>query len=162
MTPDLELDFGAVKIRALYGRHINLKRGYNDLMDYLDSNVHCKRDPGIAALQGVGSMEYRNYLFTLPNGTKILIWGNTPDETQTRLCRSLQPDVAIIQRSSNSKGIAQKAKFAADIGCKVVIPHHHDFGSHNPAVIEEFRNEYLKLVPDGRFVSPDHGEWVEL
>jgi len=31
MYPDTELDFGDVKIRALYGRHAGLKEGINDL-----------------------------------------------------------------------------------------------------------------------------------
>lgn len=163
MYPDMELDFDDVKIRALYGRHKNLKRGFNDLCDRLDSNEHCLRDPGIASLQAVGSIEYRNFLFTLPNGTKILLWGNDPTIEQINICKALNPDIAIIQRSTAPEEIAEKARFAAAIGCKVLIPHHHDFrGVDDPSIIEKFKEEFLSLVPDGVFITPVHGKWIDL
>jgi L-ascorbate metabolism protein UlaG (beta-lactamase superfamily) len=144
MYPDTELDFGDVKIRALYGRHTNLKKGFNDLCSYLDANEFSKKDPGIASLQAIGSFEYRNYLFTLPNGTKVLIWGSEPTVEQMKICQGLKPDIAIIQRSNDPAGAAKKAEFAAAIGCKVVIPHHHDFrGKDDPAIIETFKNEFF-------------------
>ncbi len=163
MYPDTELDFGDVKIRALYGRHTNLGQGFNDLCDRIENNDICKNDPGIAALQAIGSMEYRNYLFTLPNGTKILLWGNDPTIEQINLCKEIKPDIALIQRSAKPEQIAQKAKFAAEIGCKVLIPHHHDFlGVDEPYIVETLKEEFLRLVPDGVFVTPEHGKWIEL
>ena len=69
MYPNLELDFGDVKIKALYGRHTDLKSGFNDLCQRLYANENSQADPGIAALQPIGSLEYRNFLLTLPNGT---------------------------------------------------------------------------------------------
>ena len=114
-------------------------------------------------MQGIGSMEYRNYLFTLPNGTKILLWGNDPTPEQTNICKALKPDIAIIQRSADCAMIKEKAKFAAAIGCKVLIPHHMDFpGVNSPEAIEAFQVEFLRLVPDGVFINPSHGEWIEL
>jgi len=161
MYPDTELDFGDVKIRALYGRHTNLKRGFNDLCDRLTANENCVKDPGMAELQPIGSMEYRNFLFTLPNGTRILLWGNDPTVEQINICKALKPDIAIVQRSSDSEAIKEKARFAAAIGCKVLIPHHHDFhGVDDPQVIAQFRKEFLSLVPDGIFITPKHGEWI--
>ena len=163
MYPDMELDFDDVKIRALYGRHTNLNKGFNDLCAYLDNNELCIQDPGIASLQPVGSMEYRNFLFTLPNGTKILLWGNDPTVEQINICKALQPDIAIIQRSADRKKLEEKAGFAAAIGCKVLIPHHHDFRKvDDPAEVEMFRDAFLRLVPDGVFVTPKHGQWIEL
>lgn len=163
MYPDTELDFGDVKIRALYGRHTNLKQGFNDLCARIESNEICLKDSGIAALQAIGSMEYRNFLFTMPNGTKILLWGNDPTPEQANLCKALKPDIAIIQRSTAPEQIAKKAKFAAAIGCRVLIPHHHDFrGVDDPSIIETFKNEFLRLVPDGVFVTPEHGKWISL
>lgn len=163
MSPDLELDFGGVKIRALYGRHTNLGHGFNDLCQRLNDNPLCVADPGIAALQPIGSLEYRNYLLTLPNGTKILVWGNDPTVEQVNICKALKPDIAIIQRSVKPEDIARKAEFAAAIGCKVLIPHHHDFKQvDDPKVVETFREEFLRRVPDGVFVAPEHGKWMDL
>lgn len=163
MYPDTELDFGDVKIRALYGRHTNLGYGFNDLCKRLESNEHCLKDPGIASLQAIGSMEYRNFLFTLPNGTKILLWGNNPTIEQVNICKAIKPDIAIIQRSTAPEQISEKAEFAAAIGCKVLIPHHHDFRCvDDPSVIGKFKEEFLRLVPDGVFITPEHGKWIEL
>ena len=163
MYPDLELDFGAVKIKALYGRHTDLKQGYNDLFARLQQNEFALADPGIAALQGIGSLEYRNFLLTAPNGTKILLWGNDPTVEQMNLCKALKPDIAIIQRSTAEESIIQKAEFAAAIGCKVLIPHHHEFRNKDDSgIINEFKEEFLKRVPDGIFISPKHGEWIHL
>ena len=163
MYPDTELDFNDVKIRALYGRHTNLGQGFNDLVARVESNPICTGDPGIASLQAIGSMEYRNYLFTLPNGTRILLWGNDPTVEQINICKALQPDIAIVQRSTGRDAVRQKAEFAAAIGCKVLIPHHHDFRAvDDPSVVETFREEFLRLVPDGTFIAPEHGKWIHL
>ncbi len=163
MSPNLEVDFGGVKIRALFGRHGNFGKDFGDLIDYLSQNKFCQADPEIASLQNIGSMEYRNYLFTFPNGTTLLIWGSEPNEEQYRLMQELKCDIAIIQRSKSKEGMKTKARFAQALGCKVLIPHHHDFHkeeTHDP--IEFLQEEYLRLVPDGVFVDPKHGEWVHL
>ena len=163
MYPDMELDFDAVKIRALFGRHTDQKKGYHELVESLGKYRWCAEDAQINAMQGLGSMEYRNYLFTLPSGTKILLWGNDPTPEQRNICKALKPDIAILQRSNDSGDIKKKAEFAAAIGCKVLIPHHMDFpGVSSPETIEEFKAEFLRLVPDGIFINPAHGEWIHL
>ena len=143
MYPNLELDFDEVKIKALYGRHWNLKSDFLSLCERLSQNEFSKRDSGIDQLQPIGSFEYRNFLFTLPNGTKILLWGNNPDVVQRNICKELKPDIAIIQRSVKPEDLKAKAEFAAAIGCKVLIPHHHDFKQvDNPSSIEAFKEEF--------------------
>lgn len=163
MYPDQELDFGDVKIKALYGRHTDLKKGFNQLESRLLENPLCMADEGIASLQGIGSMEYRNFLFSLPNGTKILLWGNDPTVEQQNLCKALQPDIAIVQRSVQPDMIEKKADFAALTGCKVLVPHHQDFKYvETPDALNAFERAFLKRVPDGKFIHPGHGEWVKL
>ena len=99
----------------------------------------------------------------MPNGTKILLWGNDPTVEQLNICKALQPDIAIIQRSLEHEDIVKKAEFAAAIGCKVLIPHHHEFHNKDDSgIINALKEEYLKLVPDGTFISPKHGEWIHL
>ena len=162
MYPDTELDFGPVKIRALYGRHTEQNMPLKRQLEFLNSFEECA-DEGVKALQTIGSFEYRNYLFTLKNGVKILLWGNDPTPEQVNICRELRPDVAIIQRSCDITDIRQKAEFAAAIGCKTVIPHHHDFPT--PVSFESLEllgREFLRLVPDGRYIIPAHGQWIDL
>ena len=137
--------------------------GFNDLTALIEENELCKADAGMAALQAVGSMEYRNYLFTAPNGAKLLIWGNEPTVEQVNICKALQPDIAILQRSTTQESIVKTADFAAEIGCKVLIPHHHNFkNTEDPEIIKSFGKAFLDRVPDGTFISPDHGEWIHL
>lgn len=163
MYPDNELDFGDVKIRALYGRHTDLKKSLAQLMEQTGQRDVCQADPAIHALQEIGSMEYRNYLFTAPNGTKVLIWGNDSTIEQLNLCKSVQPDIVIMQRTVTQAGILKKAEFAAKLGCKVLIPHHHDFQRvDDPLIINTFEEEFLKRAPNATFIRPKHGEWIEL
>ena len=164
MYPDMELDFGEVKIKALYGRHTKTcNQGFNDFCNELATRDICIADPGINALQPIGTMEYRNFLFTLPNGTKVLLWGNDPTVEQINLCKALQPDIGIIQRSVDPSDSAQKGIFAAEIGCKVLIPHHHDFRQFDdPSIFDPMEKEFLSRVPGGRFIRPVHGQWIHL
>ncbi len=163
MYPDTELDFGDVKIRALYGRHTNVGEGFNDSCKRIENNEICLSVPGISSLQAVGCLEYRNFLFTLPNGTKILLWGNDPRIEQINICKEIKPDIAIVQLSANPEQMKEKVKFAAEIGCKILIPHHHDFRRvDDPSIVENFKKEFLCLVPDGVFITPEHGKWIDL
>ena len=163
MNPDVELDFDSVKIRALFARHTRRKNGYRDICDQIaarESSIAC---PALGELQSLGSLEYRNYLFTLPNGTKLLIWGSDPTVEQINLCKALKPDIAIVQRSVGREANAKKAAFAAAIGCKVLIPHHQDvYGADDPQILQNFGEDFLSLVPDGTFIIPEHGKWMEL
>lgn len=163
MYPNTELDFDTVKIRALYGRHSEQSAGFNDLSERLAKYRVCAEDETINSLQGIGSMEYRNYLLTFPNGTTVLLWGSDPTPEQKNLCKELKPDIAIIQRAFSPVAIQRKAAFAAAIGCKVLIPHHMDFPATNSAEqLADLKTEFLKLVPDGVFIKPTHGEWIDL
>lgn len=163
MYPDTELDFDTIKIRALYGRHTDQKQGFNDQCAGIAKYSFCQEDAQVNDMQAIGNMEYRNYLFTLPNGTTILLWGNDPTPEQFNICKGLKPDIAILQRSYDFPTTKKKAELAAAIGCKVLIPHHMDFPGIVPhKAIEAFEEEYLRLVPDGRFINPMHGEWIDL
>lgn len=167
MYPDTELDFGDVKIRALYGRHANQahandKPGINDQDQRIRAYPECVADQKIAEMQRLGSLEYRNYLFTLPNGVKVLFFGNDALPELTNICKQFKPEIAIIQRAGQNFAKA-KAMFAKEIGCEVYIPHHHDFKCvDSPSLCENLKNAYLEIVPDGTFITPKHGEWIKL
>ena len=82
---------------------------------------------------------------------------------QRNLVRALRPDIAILQLSKQDP--AEIADFAAAIGCKVLIPHHMDLkaaeNDYMPKV-ERLRTEFLARVPEGVFICPRHGQWIEL
>ncbi len=81
---------------------------------------------------------------------------------QLNTCKALQPNIGLIQRSAGAEAATKKAEFAA-IGCKVLIPHHHDFlKADASAGLDVFEKELLTCVPDGRFIRPVHGQRIYL
>ena len=78
MTPGLSLDFGEVRVTALFGRHVDQGKRFSEMEKAFSASPLLQSDPELLAMQLLGSTEYRNYLFTAKNGTKVLIWGNNP------------------------------------------------------------------------------------
>ena len=163
MYPNTELDFGPVRIKALFGRHCDLGSGFNDQCKTLASREWTQENPDSMEIQEWGSMEYRNYLFTFQNGTKLLIWGNDPTIEQKNMLAPIKPDIAILQLSKQDP--VEMAEFAQAIGAKTVIPHHMDLRKtpevYMPKVLK-MQEEFLKHVPDGTFICPKNGEWLYL
>ena len=158
MYPDNELDFGWVKVRAIYGRHKGGKGTFSGLKTRLNSFESCRKDPGMAAIQLTGSMEYRNFLLTFANGVKVLIWGGDATVDQKNLCAALKPDIAIIQRSKDEA----KAEFAAALGCSLLIPHHQHFRKDDTELLAAMKEQFLAKAPKAEFLDPSHGEWIDL
>lgn len=164
MDANLELDFGEVKIMSLFGRHCTLPfHSVTALEAHFKKNPICTSSQAMFDLQVLGSLEYRNYLFTDKNGTKLLIWGNDVVPTQVNMLKELQPEICILQLSKQDP--VEIATMAAEIGAKVLIPHHMDLKKTREEYlpnVERCRDEFLKLVPDGRFVDPINGQWIDL
>ena len=161
MAPNLELDFDAVKIKALFGRHTILAGGANDRITIWENSPKNAGDPNLIELGVLGDIEYRNFLFTMPNGTKILIWGNRLDRPEQRnQLREEKPDIAILQLTANS-GI-DTAAICKEIGCKVVIPHHFDFPNDYMHKVNDLKEELARIAPEIRCIVPEYGEWINL
>jgi len=79
------------------------------------------------------------------------------------MAQELKPDIAILQLSRQDP--RQMAELAAISGCKVVIPHHMDLlksrEQYMPQV-EAMKETYEKLVPNGLFIVPENGKWIDL
>lgn len=165
MHPDMELDLDTVKIKALYGRHTDTGNGYNDQVASLATRPVVQADFTMNELQGYGSLEYRNFLYTFPNGTKVLLWGNDPTPEQKNILKNLSPDIAILQYTKQAKDPEAMARLARDIGCKVVIPHHMDLKKTKEEYlpgVAQFEEAFCALVPDGTFICPENGIWIDL
>lgn len=159
---NLELDFDWVKVKALFGHHNDLRDTFSGLCKRLDENPISQKFPDMHDLNAVGNLEYRNFLFTAPDGRKILIWGSRPTVDMLNMISGLGADIAILQR--NKRDPAQLARFAKATGAKVILPHHMDLHEgpegYLPSV-EQTRDEYSKIAPDGRFIIPEHNVWYE-
>lgn len=162
MYPDVELDFDSFKVRALYGRHTPLPGTVNERrLKHATSPVN-QGNPDLIELGEWGDFEYRNYLFTLPNGTKVLIWGNKlarPD--QQNILRQVKPDIAILQMTGGNPP-EDTAKICREMGCKVVLPHHMDFPKDYSPIVGKLGEELARQAPEIRYIIPEYGKWIEL
>ena len=163
MNPGVALDFGDVKVTGLYGHHTNLKATVSELEERMKNRPLFDKFPGLLETQVIGTLEYRNYLFTLPSGKTIFVWGGAPTIEQRNMFKGLNPDVAILQLSGYEP--AAVAQMGADIGARVIIPHHMDL-SKTPEEylprVEALGVEFKKLVPEGEVVFHPQGEWFEV
>ena len=76
MSANLELDMDKVKIKALYGRHGPLKGNAEERIETFENHKYHGKSEILKELGLWGDFEYRNFLYTMPNGTKVLQWGN--------------------------------------------------------------------------------------
>ena len=163
MYPDVELDFGTVKVRPLFGRHVNLREPHLEICAALDRNPMNQKVPGMIDVQHIGNLDYRAYLFTRKNGAKVLFWGGNLTPEQFALCRRIKPDVVIIQMSPSPWGMARRADFAAETGAKVVMLQHQGMRpNYHPGAVEQFGEVLHERAPHITYINPVHGEWIEL
>ena len=161
MNPDLELDFDAVKIKALYGRHTVLPGGAAKRREWAENHAVNNGDPNMIEMAIWGDLEYRNYLYTMPNGTKILIWGNRLDRPEQRnQLLEIKPDIAILQMTKNSG--ADTAAVCKEMGCQIVIPHHFDFPGDYMSKVNDLQAEIAAQSLQVRCIVPEYGKWMEL
>ena len=155
MTPDLELDFGGAKIRALFGRHTDQHKPLSALEE------HSRQNPIIDSERMMecdfyGHLEYRNYLITTPSGLKVLFWGNNVTAEQLNVIRDLRPDIALLQYTKQKP--EELAAMCAAGGVKVLIPHHMDLvktdEEYAPA-LEVLEAEVKKAAPDCLVIAPE-------
>lgn len=164
MESNLEVDFDWVKVKALFGRHVAFNERRNELLSSLSRKPYV--DKAMSDMQILGTLEYRNFLFTYPDGLKLVIWGNDLTPVQRNILKQEKPDIAIMQATRQIQNPKAFAEFVAAFGPKVVVPHHMDLAkpySEYRDQLEAVRQELAKAAPETRFVLPeDHGVWIEL
>ena len=160
MNPGLELDYDAVKIKALFGRHTVLGSTWNEVKEKLNKREIVRSSPVMQELAMIGSIEYINFLFTMPNGTKVLIWGNELTPDQCNILREIKPDIAILQMTRNTP--EKTADICIEMGSKVVITNHIDFPRDYMPLAVGLKEEMAKRAPEVNCIIPEYGTWVEL
>ena len=162
MSPNLELDMDKVKIKALYGRHGPLPgAGLERIEKWKTHPVHGQSEV-LTELGIWGDLEYRNYLYTTTNGTKVLIWGNKiarPD--QRNMLKAEGADIGIIQVTGANKA-EDMAAACKEMGCKVVIPHHIDYPGDYMRSVNALKDALAAIAPEIRFIIPEYNKWIEL
>ena len=162
MTPNLELDLDKVKVQALFGRHTPIAGTAQERNDFWAGHRLCGKDPLLQQLAIWGDLEYRNFLFTTPEGKKILLWGNTISRPEERnVLRQIQPDIAIMQLTGANRP-EDMAAFCKEMGCKVVIPHHIDYPKDYMHLVEGLGESLAKIAPEIQYIVPEYGKWISL
>lgn len=159
MTPNLELDFDVVKVRALFGRHTDQRLSLQELTDTINSHptVDSAR---METCMFYGNLEYRNYLIDAPSGMKALFGGNNVTVEQINTVRSLRPEIALLQYTKQKpEELAQQVQAG---GIKVLIPHHMDLAKtedpYDP-LIDILEQEVHKVAPDCLVIKPERKKW---
>jgi L-ascorbate metabolism protein UlaG (beta-lactamase superfamily) len=161
MVPNLELDFDDVKIKALYGRHGPLPGAADVRMERHKNSQINAGDPNLIELGFWGDFEYRNFLYTMPNGTKVMICGSKLHRDQQNILREVKPDVLLLQ-VVGVNGAARTAALIKEIGCKTVIPFHFDFPNSYMSKVNELGDALKELAPEVEYIVPEYGQWIEL
>jgi len=160
MNPGLELDFDAVKIKALFGRHTVLAPSMSGVKEIINRNPRVAADPTLLELGYIGSFEYINFLYTLPNGVEVLIWGNELTPDQCNMLREVKPDIAILQMTRNDP--EKTADICIEMGCKVVIANHIDYPKDYMHMAVGLKEELAKRAPEVNCIIPEYGVWMDL
>jgi L-ascorbate metabolism protein UlaG (beta-lactamase superfamily) len=121
-------------------------------------------DPNTVTLNMLGSYEYMIYRLTLPDHTRILVWGGGATEEAIAQAKEFQPDISIAQLPRETTD--QVARLYAAIGGKIIFPHHHDFfmnkGEEGMRVIQETVDKTSQLAPFTLVVCPQKGKWYSI
>ena len=162
MSPNLELDMDKVKIKALYGRHGPLKGNAEERIANFENHKFHGQNELTKELGLWGDFEYRNFLYTTPNGTKMLLWGNKiarPDQRNMLIAE--QPDIGIIQVTGTNKA-EEMAAACKDMGLKVVIVHHIDYPGDYMRQTNALKDALAEIAPEIQFIIPEYNKWIEL
>jgi len=166
MTPGLEVDFGAAKVKALYGRHSNLGKPFS-AVDAVPIEGTLYEKPGVdlqisRQLRWLGVTEYTNYLITLPNGLRIVFYGGFDLPEARIMLRDIRPDILITQFTAyNSHTFSE---FVSAIAPKYVIPHHMDYvwpPEQYEARFERCGAMLAEKCPGTTLITPEQGKWYE-
>lgn len=151
VRPGEKYQFDDLTIEIFAGRHTEASKGV-----YRKKTV--KPDGSFDAAMWYGSLELQNYLLTLCDGTRILVWAGMTSEDQMYRFAGLNPDIALMHVSPK-QSFDEFARLTAAIGPKVIIPHHYDctevLFQAVPAAMNQMSEENRKkFVVDNVFQFP--------
>lgn len=160
MSPNLELDFGAARVRALFGRHTDQRKPLHEITAQINTKPYVQTDAE-RETNWFGNLEYRNYLITAPSGLKVLFWGNNVSLEQLSAIRTMQPDIAMLQYTKQKP--EELAEMIAAGNVKVLIPHHMDLtrsDAEYAPLLDLLETEVHKRAPGCLVVHPERLQWL--
>lgn len=143
--------FDDLRIEVFAGRHTESSKGM-----YRKKTLN--KDGSFDAAMWYGSLELQNYLLTLCDGTRILVWAGMTSEDQMHRFAGLTPDIALMHISPK-QSFDEFSRLTKAINPKVIIPHHYDctevlFQAVPEAMNQMSEENRRKFVVNGQFQFP--------
>jgi hypothetical protein len=112
-----------------------------------------------------GSYEYTNFLLTLKNNFRIMIWGGGVTTDALERVKQYKPDLAIVQFPRNT--VEDIVRMCTAIGCQVIFPHHHEcftsvMGLDMEECIRTVQQGVKAQAPNTLVVNPQKGKWYSI
>lgn len=119
----------------------------------------------MAALNIAGSYEYTNYILTLQNGFRIMVWGGGVTTDALERVKGYAVDLAIVQFPRNTP--EQIIRLCSTIRAQVIFPHHHEcfesvMGLDMEKCIQMIQEGVSRQAPNTLVVNPAKGQWYTL
>lgn len=158
VRPGAVIQFDDLKIEVFAGRHTESPRGY-----YREKTL--KKDGSFDAMMWYGNLELQNYLLTLADGTRILVWAGMTSEDQMYAFQGMNPDIALMHVSPK-QSFPEFARLVKSIRPKVVIPHHYDitevlFAAQPDMLKDTPQAQRERFTADGIFSFPKYMSALE-
>ena len=149
-------------LEVILGKHT--KMGDIDTIGHMKANLdHFRLAEDLEETMIMGSFEYYNYLLTLPDHTKILIWGGEASPECIRRAGHYDPDISIVQiPREGARAIADLYKA---VGGKVIFPHHHETIldlDGGPDLISDMLDLVHREAPGTEVICPRKGVWYRI
>ena len=112
-----------------------------------------------------GSYEYSNFIITLKNGFRIMVWGGGVTTDALERVKKYDVDMAIVQFPRNTPD--QIVRMCNAIHPQLVFPHHHEVFEEimnmdmNDA-IRQVQEGVAKTNPYTTIVNPVKGKWYQI
>lgn len=162
LSAGTSIQLDQLRITALYGRHTLLPGTYSERKKRWEESAYCGGDPEFIHLNQIGDFEYRNYLFTLSNGMKLLTWGNMLSwPGQRAFLKESGADVAVLQMTKKNDP-REMAEVCGEMGCRIVIPQHTDFPLDYSDQGKQLKEELAVIAPEIHCIIPEYGKWISL
>lgn len=153
------------KLECFWAKHIKL--GTFDVPSIWTSGQFEKEKlpTEMSALNTIGSYEYTNYIITLKNKLRIMIWGGGVTVDALKRVKQYDVDIAIVQFPRNTP--EQIITMCNAISPQVIFPHHHEcfesvMGLDMDECIRVIQDGVAKSSPDTLVVNPVKGKWYDL
>jgi L-ascorbate metabolism protein UlaG (beta-lactamase superfamily) len=154
-----------IKVTAYPGKHTRFKAREIEIMSTMakaPAGLHGAK--GMEHLMSVGSVEYTDFLITLPGNFRILFAGGDKNYIAQHEAAAKEAPDLVIRQTANIGSPEEYAELAAKYGAQYILPHHHENTGRKLGIgMDEFTNrvnqKLEQIAPGMRFINPEQFKW---